>query len=259
MWKRLLGDGAHDDRVIVRIRRVTLEIPTSRIPNYVERDYEPITTEVFLNAIDRGAVVVDVGAHIGYYTCLAARAAGPTGSVHAIEPAPENVEVLRRNVQWNQFRNVAIHHLAAAAATESRRFQLTDASDSHGFYDHPLAHYTAAITVETRPVDDLVGNAARVIKIDVEGAELEVLNGMRRLLGMSPGATVIVEWNPQCLEAADRAPDDLPAMMDTLGVAGIAVIDDRRQLIRPLREVQAEMRRSGVPHGWYVNLCGVVR
>lgn len=257
--RALLGASARDDRFIVRTHGVALEIPSSHIPNYVDREYEPVTTEIFLGALERGALVVDVGAHIGYYACLAARAVGPTGTIHAIEPAPDNVQVLRRNAARNRLAQLTVHPVAAAATTGSRRFLLTDASDSHGFYDHPLAQFASAITVEALPVDDLVEGRARVIKIDVEGAELEVLAGMDRLLTTSPGAIVIVEWNPECLAAAETSPDDLPAMMEQLGVVHIRVIDDRRRVIRPLRDVRAEVRAGGLPRGWYVNLCGTAQ
>jgi FkbM family methyltransferase len=259
VWRAVFGDRAAGDSFIIHVHGVALEVPASSLPNYLDQEYEPVTTQILLNAVTRGAVVVDVGAHIGYYACLAARAAGPTGRVHAIEPAATNVAVLRRNAARNGFANLTIHDVAASSTSGSRRFLLTDASDSHGFYDHPLAHITGTTTVETRSVDALVPGPVHVIKIDVEGAELDVLAGMTDLLTTSSGAITIVEWNPECLAAADIASDDLPAMMRSVGIARIAVLDDHRRLIRPLREVQTEIRAGGLPEGWYVNLCGTVQ
>jgi SAM-dependent methyltransferase len=100
-----------------------------------------------------GATVVDVGANIGYNAVHAARLAGPRGRVFAVEPTPDNLEVLRRN--------------------------------------------------------DLVDGTADVVKIDVEGAELDVLEGMPRLLKAAPRA-LIVEWHPTLQSMAGYAPDALP-------------------------------------------------
>jgi FkbM family methyltransferase len=252
------GDDGGGDTVITT-HGVTLELPGRYVRHYVEREYEPVTTRVFLEAIRPGATVVDVGAHVGYYTCLAARATGRTGAVHAIEPATENLTVIRHNVARNGFDNVHIHGVAAAAASGERTFVLTNASDSHGFYDHPLAHTVDRVVVQTQPVDDLVAGPADVIKIDAEGAELEVLEGLRGLLGRSPGATVIVEWNPPCLIAAGRAPEELPPMLRQLGLRDLVVVDDRRGGdVRPLEELEAGLAMDELPLNWYVNLSGTV-
>src|SRR3954447_8208340 len=100
------GLGETGGTVRIRLNDFLLDVPRELLPEYLHRDYEPITTRAVLAALPAGAVAVDVGANIGYFTCLAARAVGPRGVVHAIEPAPENVEALKRNVQLNGFRNV---------------------------------------------------------------------------------------------------------------------------------------------------------
>src|SRR5205814_1290703 len=136
----------------------------------LHHEYEPVTTRALISRLRPGARVVDVGAHIGYYTCLTARAVGAGGVVHAIEPAPENVEVLRRNVELNALPQVTIHPVAASATAETRTFRLTHSSDSHGFYGHPLAHDVGSIDVPAVPLDDVVEPPVTAIKVDVEGA-----------------------------------------------------------------------------------------
>jgi FkbM family methyltransferase len=71
--------------------------------------------------------VIDVGAHIGYYSVLAGKLVGETGRVHAVEPSAENREILRRNIDLNRVRSVTLHPYAAgrerATSLSSHRLQ----------------------------------------------------------------------------------------------------------------------------------------
>ena len=68
--------------------------------------YEPYTLELFQRAINPGSTVLDLGAHHGYFSLLAARWVGKEGKVYAFEPAPENFQILKKNIEFNQFTNV---------------------------------------------------------------------------------------------------------------------------------------------------------
>ena len=76
-----------DDLIKIRMRDLVLEVPPELSPVYLHRDYEPLTTRTVLAALHSGAVAVDVGAKLGYLTCLAPKSAGPRGVVHAVEAA----------------------------------------------------------------------------------------------------------------------------------------------------------------------------
>lgn len=127
-----------------------------------------------------GAVVFDVGAHAGYYTLIFSQAVGPAGRVVAFEPDPQNVGRLRRHLDLNDAGNVTLVEAAVSDSDESGRF--APGRDSYtGRLDRHGAIQVAAVTL-----DDLV-EAGRVpppalMKIDVEGAEMQVLAGCRRLL-----------------------------------------------------------------------------
>jgi len=244
--------------VRIRLHDFLLDVPRELLPQYLHKDYEPITTRAVLAALPEGAVAVDVGANIGYFTCLAARAVGPRGVVHAIEPAPENVEALKRNVRLNGFRNVVIHAAAAADVADVRTLRLTTEVTHHGLYDHPDSRTVGEVRVPTAPLDALVEVPAKLIKVDVEGAEVEVLRGMKGLLGRSPGATVIVEWNPRTLRSAGRLSSEIPLVMRELGIADIVVLDDRDRSERVLADVLPGADHGELPFVW-ANLKGVTR
>lgn len=73
------------------------------IQEYILHPFEPYTTELFKRAVKPGAVVLDIGAQFGYYSLLAAKSAGQNGQVFAFEPAPSNFEVLKRNIEINNY------------------------------------------------------------------------------------------------------------------------------------------------------------
>jgi FkbM family methyltransferase len=131
-----------------------------------------------------GVVVADIGAHIGFLTFLMARLVGDTGRVYAFEPAPENVAYLTRNVASNGATNVVVVPVAAGANNgnaPSRRRQ------RYGLPlpGNPFSRTRGTVEVEQVSVDDVVP-FVDVAKIDVEGAEIEVLRGMGRLLAHEP-------------------------------------------------------------------------
>jgi FkbM family methyltransferase len=161
-----------------------------------------------------GANVIDVGANLGYNAVYAARRVRPTGQVLAIEPAADNLAVLRKNIAANGLNNIVVQPVAAGGGHEVRDFFLRgDVSAVNSLF--PQSRYGAVTAVEqvrVAPLDDLVDIDPDLVKIDVEGAELEVLAGMRRLLGRH-AFPIIVEWHPELQQMAGYRPDALPRVL----------------------------------------------
>ena len=158
--------------------------------------HEPQVQEALRRLLPRGATFVDVGAHVGYLTLSAARLVGPAGSVVAVEPVPSNAEAIRRNAALNGFAHVRV--IEAAAADRSGEAELITVADTlwtrlASVGEHPLESDRSV--VRTVAIDDLLESGElpslpKVVKIDVEGAELDVVAGMRGLL--AKGETSIV-------------------------------------------------------------------
>jgi FkbM family methyltransferase len=149
-------------------------------------------------APEPGDVVVDVGAHIGHYTLVAAKRVGIGGKVFAIEADPSNFEILIQNIKLNNLKNVIA--LNYAAYSEKRQIYLYLRNSDFGFtkYSTVLQDLATAgeksVVVKGNTLDSLVDQYdVNWIKIDVEGAELEVLRGATRLLSNSKHLTIIVE------------------------------------------------------------------
>jgi len=201
-------------------------------------------------AVARGATVVDVGANIGYNTVYLARRVGDRGRVVAIEPAADNLRVLRENVRANALANVEVHAVAAGPLREVRDLFLrgeTSAVNSL-FQESVYAAVTGVEKVAVVPLDEIVDGPADFIKIDVEGAELDALEGMTRLLARA-GLTLAVEWHPRLQEAAGHPADALPRFLLRNGFRLRAASHTRVTALAAegVDAVCARLRRSGRP------------
>ena len=253
----LLQDLGMYDRIPAYIASLDLYVPREVLDFYL--NFEPLTQQYFRQALAPGMTVVDVGAHIGYYTVLAASVVGAQGAVYAIEPCADNRRLLERNLRRRALTNVTVCPCAAGRVSQSRAFHVADSSALHAFYAHPLSRGTRTIAVQERPLDELLDPPVGVIKIDVEGAELEVLAGAENVLRRSPKLSLFVEWNPDCLEAAGCDPTVLPARLAALGFSEIRVLDDRAQRVRDLEEVLSMVRGREQPPSWYATLWATKR
>jgi FkbM family methyltransferase len=201
-------------------------------------------------AVRPGDCVVDVGAHIGLNTLYMASGVGPGGRVMAIEPAPDNLAVLRGNLAANQLRTVTVCAVAAGRAHERRDFFLRGPVSAVNslFADSFYAAVSGVARVSVAPLDDLVEEPPRLVKIDVEGAELDVIGGMTRLLS-APDIRLIVEWHPVLQEAAGYSADALPRALWERGFTLHAASHARvTPLPRPdLPALTARLRRDRRP------------
>lgn len=153
--------------------------------------------ELICASLAPGDVFIDAGANIGYYSILAARLTAPGGAVIAIEPVPETVEILRANCELNHLSNVTI--IAGAVWSHEATISL---SFSKGNYGMAMAtdEGQGSVSVKATTLDSICGSygSIKVLKIDAEGAEYQVLCGAAETLGKT--RFVVLE----CSEDRDR-------------------------------------------------------
>jgi FkbM family methyltransferase len=194
---------------------------------------EQYTTELFTAAATPGSTVVDVGAHLGYFTLLAARAVGPSGRVLSIEPNLQTLPLLRHNVADNGFEDrVMIFDQALSGRAGRTSFYLSPAGDTSSLHQQDPGDQLVEVDAVT--LDELVGEPGLLsaIKIDVEGAELEVLEGMPRVLnGASASLCVFLECNPSALRRAGRTPAQLLAALRELQLQPQVIDDEAKALL----------------------------
>jgi len=194
---------------------------------------EPRLQAAYARLIRPGMTVFDVGASVGFQAVLAARLVGSGGRVIAFEPLPENAARARHNARLNDFRHLEILEVAVAAADGAARFQAGEGVN-WGKLDA-----AGALSVKVRSLDSVAEErSARpaAIKIDVEGGELAVLEGARRLLSDAAPILFIDCHGTNAAVAERLAP--LGYHLVVLGGGGI-----------PLREARWDAQVVGLPPG----------
>jgi FkbM family methyltransferase len=200
--------------------------PSWAFVNSVLHDqYEPETKALLCRLIQPGMTVFDIGAHVGHYTLLAARIVGPTGHVYAFEAEPENFAILKRNVELNGYKNVTCVPKAVSNRTGTLDFFVShQGNDRHTLIGDPnsMSHVTKR-SVPAVSIDDFVAEigcpTADVIKMDVEGAEPFVLEGMTDMLRRSTGPQIVLEFAPEIIRAGGMLPDKFLGYLISLGLS----------------------------------------
>ena len=191
--------------------------------------YEPATTQLFHDALKPGMVVIDIGAHVGYYTLLAAKLVGPTGQIYAFEPEPGNHATLEKNIELNNYGNIVATQMAVSDQKANATMYLTSLdSGRHSLFQHGLPKQ-GTTQIETTTLDYFLESQGwpqvDLMKVDVEGAEVAVLDGMTQLLAKSPQLKLIIEFNPTLLQSAGVAPTSFLEKVRSLGFQ-MCTIDD---------------------------------
>ena len=162
-------------------------------------NFENAETRFVERFLQAGMTVLDIGAHHGFYTLLASKLVGPTGRVVSFEPSPRERVRLERHVRLNKCGNVRIEQTALGASPGKAELFLVE-----GMEDYCNSLRPPAVNAETRRVpvnvttlDEFLSSTrltgVHFIKLDVEGAELEVLKGASNLLRQSSRPVFMIE------------------------------------------------------------------
>ena len=189
-----------------------LKISVSKYGGY--KAYCPINKSEFINMTIRedeiiehftpkqGDIVIDIGAHIGRYTIIASKRVGINGKVVAIEASPSNFEMLNRNIQLNQLTNIiSLNHVVYSKETKLKLYSPGQES-GHTIYNTIISDRATNeekfVKVNANTLDYIlqskgIKQEVNWIKIDVEGAEFEVLKGATNVLSKSNDIALLIE------------------------------------------------------------------
>lgn len=184
--------------------------------------HEPLETALVKREVKEGNVVVDLGAHIGYFTLTFARLVGEKGRVIAFEPDPENFALLRRNVEINSYRTVTLLQKAVSNQTGRTRLYLParDRATPRPQTIFDLGDGRKSIEVEVVRLDDyFAGHEGRIdfIKLDTEGAEFGAIQGMASLLRRNRPLRILTEFWPFGLKRSGVEPADYLGLLREYG------------------------------------------
>jgi FkbM family methyltransferase len=172
----------------------------------VDGYYDLPIVRVIQELLKPGMTFVDVGAHVGEYSLLASGLVGSGGAVHSFEPEPETFALLQHNVLTNDLRNVRLLRCALAKSSQDTELYVARPDNiGQTSLRQPNNFSGVRVKVQCRTLDDYEAahgvDRIHLIKIDVEGAELEVLLGARSILSRNPKPHVIIEFWEEFLQA----------------------------------------------------------
>jgi len=167
---------------------------------------EPGTATLTKKLLKEGMTCVDLGAGKGIYTLLAAKIVGEKGRVFAFEPAPDNFEILKRNVR--RLKNVTVIQKAISNRTGTAQLFLSP-SDSVSHRIYGAQDGRNSIEVEVTTLDDFFKDKdckIDLVKMDIEGAEMRALEGIEKIIKQTKDLAIITEFYPKLLELSGFLP-----------------------------------------------------
>lgn len=191
--------------------------------------WEPALTAYVLDTIKPGQNVVDVGAHIGYFTLIMSRLVGKGGRVLAFEPDPDNFDLLQANLRLNRIRNVVVESKAVSdRAGKAGLYTSNDNTGDHRLYASPARR--AVHEVDTVSLDGYLGEGdgpVHFVKIDTQGLEPQILDGMSALIERNrPWLVLAIEFSPGLLRCSGGDVNDLLHQLERLRAKAFWLSDD---------------------------------
>ncbi len=163
--------------------------------------YEVSKRRAIEQFLQDGQTFIDIGANKGDYSLLSAKLVGSSGKVIAFEPEPTNCTWLRKSIGLNEFRSIQLFEMALSDKDGSNTLYLGKKSGWHTLKQDVRNRNKGQIPVVTRRLDSVLESIGctkvDMMKIDVEGGELEVLKGAERTLSVNHGIILVIDLHPQ--------------------------------------------------------------
>ncbi len=187
--------------------------PTDSLRLSIDGVYGILDTELVKKEILPNEIIIDVGANIGYYTLLFSKLVGTNGKVFAFEPEPNNFKLLKKNIHENQYTNVIPEEKAVSNTSGFVDLHLAkDGIVGHRIFDSDSCDNS--IKVPKIILDDYFEKINLIdkinfVKIDVEGFEFGVLQGMQKIIQKSKNIKLFLEFNRTGIEEAGFSPNEV--------------------------------------------------
>lgn len=185
---------------------------------FLFNSFEPQTEKIFRKFIKKGDIAFDIGANIGYMSLMMADCVGQNGFVFAFEPIQNNFKSLINNISLNKFNNIRYFKLAISNTNSIIKIYkpLDNNQGSYSMIVDPAKSNQEYEEVQTTTLDDFVEQkkieAVNFIKIDVEGAEYEVIQGMHKTISKFR-PIIFMEINGPILQKRNIKPSDLKQLI----------------------------------------------
>lgn len=231
------------------VDRYDMVVSQELIQSHKWEEYE---TKVFKKYLKKGDVVLDIGAHIGYYTLLAASIVGDTGKVYAFEPNTKNFSLLKKSVEENNFKNVILINKAVAEVSgEVTLFIDKKNTGDHRVYDTKDDRETTKIS--SISLDDFFKKESKkinVIKMDIQGSEAGAFKGGRELIKKNSEIKIFTEFWPLGLRLSGSTAYEYVSMLTKSGLKLYDIDEEKKKtteistedLLVPMNDEERDFR-----------------
>jgi FkbM family methyltransferase len=201
-----------------------LKLAFPQNPDFVSGTSEPPVQREIARLLRSGSVFYDIGANIGFFSLIAARLVGPQGHVCAFEPHPGNAATVATNARLNALSHIRVIEAAIGSSSRVDQLLMTDWDGGAALSGYPVGRSAEVrrTAVQVVRLDDYI--AARqlplptLVKIDVEGAEMEVIGSMTQTIERC-APTLLYEIDDGDMQRFQRRWDELDARVRALGYA----------------------------------------
>ena len=188
---------------------------------YYHGEFDVNDFRELLSRLPKSPVFLDIGSYFGYYAFRIRQFAGPSATVHAFEPVPANFALLEQNRALNHFEDVRLHQTALSNSAGTVTFEVPpNKNRGIGHIAIAAAGATDSVSVTCTTLDALVQaeglERIDAIKIDVEGAELQVIQGGAEMLEKFK-PVLLMELNPPCLARFGTNEEEILRKLAELG------------------------------------------
>ncbi|MBK8268073.1 MAG: FkbM family methyltransferase [Planctomycetes bacterium] len=202
---------------------------------------DPAETALLKNLLKTGDCVIDIGANYGWYSTWMAKLVGPNGAVHAFEPTPPTMELLRRNCDANEVSGlIAFNRVGLSNAPGKATIHVPA---QHGgaslkpYFNAPTTPYEIElITLDSYVEKKRLGDVA-LIKIDVEGSELPAMKGATKLLSAPNPPLWMLEISRNASREFGYTPEEMLAYLAQYGYQFCLILEKPRGRLARLSDL----------------------
>jgi len=161
---------------------------------------EPECTRIMKQELEKGMTIAEIGANIGYYALMEALIIGKKGKIYAIEPFPENFELLQKNIKLNSYDDIAETYNIAISNRSGKDKLYT--SSKHNLCNMIESETDNFIEINTETLDNFIADKKLpdLIRMDIEGFEYYVVDGMKKTLEKCKSCKIFIEIHPYQME-----------------------------------------------------------
>lgn len=201
---------------------------TTRLLILTGESPEQSTIALIKNEVKNGMHVFDLGANIGWFTLIFSKLIGDSGHVYAFEPDPYTFKILEENIELNKLKNVSIFQLAVSNKVGVAKFHLVKNQDAANVLESKTKTDNC-LDVKTTTLDEFCtdhNTKIDFLKMDVEGSEPKVFEGMKNVIVANPKIKIISEFYPIGIIDVGSSPEDY---LNSLELAGFIInqIDEK--------------------------------